>query len=230
MSSIIHFTNTFKKFRNILLESSFRLHYCRESFYLGESLSSAAVHPMVSFSEHIVKNIDQKTITYGRYGLGLKKEWVTKKKLHPVLYIDSHSHIAQALSVLLKARRKRVTIELAPNVKMAIMTIKCFTKNARGYNSYYNRPNFNFRLEREWRYVPTKSEINNNLISRTRRIYNKDPDYYNQKLFDFPLKFQIADIEYLFVKTEKQRSDLIKEFGFNKNVIKISGWRTELII
>lgn len=189
MASIIHFTKEFETLKSILTESSFRLRYCREQFYLGNKPSSSAVHPMVSFSNQVLKSIDKKNITYGKFGIGLKKRWVETKKLHPVLYIDRNSHLANALSDLLEARRKNAKTELAPHVKLSIMTIKCFTKNAIGYNSYFKVHNFNFRVEKEWRYVPTKSGIGGNLISQTKRLYDKRPDYYNQKLNNFPLHF-----------------------------------------
>jgi hypothetical protein len=157
MGSVIHFTEKFNTLKSILSEYSFRLYYCREVFYLGDEISSSAVHPMVSFSEQVVRNINSKNITYGKFGIGLRKEWIEKKKLHPVLYLDRNSHVAKALSDLLKARRKKAEIELAAHVRLSIMAIKCFTKNAVGFNSYFKMDNFNFRAEKEWRYVPTNS-------------------------------------------------------------------------
>jgi len=226
MSSIIHFTDDFKILSNIIKERSFRLFYCREVFYLADKVSSSAVHPMVSFSEQVIKSIDKRTITYGKFGIGLKKEWVEKMKLHPVLYLDRDSYVAKALADLLKARRKNAIVELAPHVKLSIITIKCFTKNAIGYNSYFNLENFNFKAEKEWRYVPQKSDIGNNLVSQTKRLYDKRPGYYNTKLEKFSLKFTFNDIEHIFVETSKQRAELVHTFGLSKNIIKISNWKT----
>mgnify|MGYP003574867465 CR=1 FL=1 len=228
MASTIHFTKKFETLKSILTESSFRLKYCREQFYLGDKLSSSAVHPMVSFSNQVLKSIDKKNITYGRYGIGLKKSWVEKKKLHPVLYIDRNSHLANALVDLLRARRKNARIELAPHVKLSIITIKCFTKNIIGYNSYFKINDFNFRVEKEWRYVPTKSDIGGSLISQTKKLYDERPDYYNRKLNDFPLQFTAEDIECIFVETEKQRSIIAENFGIAKSIIKLSKWSTDL--
>ena len=154
MSSIIHFTKTFDTLKSILAENSFRLFYCREVLYIGNKVASSAVHPMVSFSEQAIKTINKKNITYGKFGLGLKQTWVTKHRLHPVLYFDKNSHVADALTDLLKARRKNAKSELASHVKVSIMTIKCFTKNAVGYNSFFDIKDFNFRAEKEWRWCP----------------------------------------------------------------------------
>ncbi|MBK9301266.1 MAG: hypothetical protein IPN14_11835 [Bacteroidetes bacterium] len=227
MKSIIHFTSEFETLKTIICSSSLRLFYCKEDFYLGNKKASSAVHPMVSFSECIVKTIDKKKITYGKFGIGFKKAWTVKNKLHPVLYVDNNSLIANSLADLLVARRKNATTQLAPNIRLAIMTIKCFTKNANGYNSYFNVDDFDFKSENEWRYVPTKKQIDGNLISQTKSKYLENPDYYNNKLKEYSLKFSLEDIEYLFVSTEQQRQTILKLISIDKDKIKISKWTTQ---
>lgn len=228
MSSIIHFTKKFETLKSILSEKSFRLKYCREVFYLGDKVASSAVHPMVSFSEQSVRNINKKHITYGKFGVGMSRNWVSSKKLHPVLYLDKNSMVANALTLLLKARRKNAETQLTEQVRFSIMTIKCFTKNAIGYNSYLNKIDFNFKAEKEWRFIPTKAAINGNLISQTKKIYDKRPDFYNDKLKKYPLKFDERDIEYVFVENKTQREEISKLFNIDKSRILISKWSTEL--
>lgn len=227
MKSIIHFTSEFETLKTIINSSSLRLFYCKEDFCLGDRKVSSAVHPMVSFSEHIIKTIDKKKITYGKFGIGFKKTWVVKNKLHTVLYVDKNSLIANSLTDLLVARRKNAKTQLAPNVRLAIMTIKCFTKNANGYNSYFNVSDFDFKSENEWRYVPTKKQIDGKLISQTKSKYLAEPDYYNNQLKDYPLKFRVSDIEYIFVATEQQRQIISNLISIDKDKIKISKWSTQ---
>ena len=108
------------------------------------------------------------------------------------------------------------------------MTIKCFTKNAVGYNSYFEMGNFNFKAEKEWRYVPKKSDIGENLISRTKKKYDERPNFYNSKLEKYPLRFTRKDIEWVFVQTIQERNEISQAFGIDKAMIKISGWTTQL--
>lgn len=227
MSSIIHFTGEYDNLKSILSERAFRLKYCREVFYMDKSIVSSAVHPMVSFSEQSLKSLHKKKITYGKFGIAMKKAWVSAKKLHPVLYLDGNSTVANALALLLKARRKNANTQLAPQVRLSIMTIKCFIKNASGYNSYFRQNNFDFKSEKEWRYVPTKTDISNNLISQTKSRYENRPNYYNDKLEKFPLRFRSSDIEYLFVETEKQRTEISETFKIDKRIILLSKWGLE---
>lgn len=228
MRHIIHFTSKFDSLKKIIASSSIRLFYCKEEFYLGNERISSAAHPMVCFSEFNVKTIDNRHITYGKYGIALSKKWVDKHKIHPVLYIDKNSLIAKSLADLLKARRQNATVQLAPNVRLSIMTIKCFTKNSIGYNSYFDINDFDFKSENEWRYVPTKTQIGNNLISQSRSKYLKKQDYYNDKLLDYPLTFSEGDIEYIFVATEKEKRIVQNLVSLDSKRIKIANWSTEL--
>ncbi len=228
MRHIIHFTSKFDRLKSIIMSSSLRLFYCKEEFYLGDKMVSSAAHPMISFSEYNVSTINNRRITYGKYGIAFTKDWIDRHKIHPVLYIDNNSLIAKALADLLKARRKKASIKLTSNIKLSIMTIKCFTKNSVGYNSYFNLKNFNFKSENEWRYVPTKKQIGNNLISQSRSEYLEKQDFYNNKLIGYPLTFSKEDIDYIFVASEKQKLDIHKLILIDNKRIKISKWKTEL--
>lgn len=226
MKSIIHFTSEFETLKAIINSTSLRLFYCKEDFYLGKKMASSAVHPMVSFSEYTIETIDSEKITYGKFGIAFKKSWVIEKKLHPVLYVDKNSLIASSLADLLTARRKNAKTQLTPKIKLAIMTIKCFTKNAIGYNSYFKTENFDFKSENEWRYVPTKDQIKGKLISQSKSIYLTKPEYYNDKLKDYSLKFIIPDIEYIFVSNNLQKRTIEQLNLIPKDKIKISNWTT----
>jgi len=157
----------------------------------------------------------------------MKKKWVRKNRIHPVLYIDKNSQLAIALSDLLKARRSKTEGKLPDLVRHSIMTIKCFTKNTKGYNSFFNAADFNFKDEKEWRYVPTKEQISGHLISESRRRYERNPDQYNDKLRKFPLAFEFADIQLVFVETEMQREEIVSAFPIDPDIIHISKWGTE---
>ena len=227
MKSIIHFTSEFETLKTIIKSLSLRVFYCKEDFYLGENKVSSAVHPMISFSEHVVKAINNKNITYGKFGIAFTNSWINKNKIHQVLYIEKNSLVAKSLAELLKARRKNAKEQLSPKVRLSIMTIKCFTKNSRGYNSYFGINDYDFKSENEWRYVPTKRQIDGKPISLSKSNYLADPDFYNDALKSYPLKFSANDIEYIFVSTEKQKNIIERLIKVDKERIKISEWSTQ---
>lgn len=228
MKQIIHFTPCFDKFKSIIESKSLHLHYCKEDFCIGDKTISRAVHPMVSFSEYDISTIDNENITYGRFGVAFSREWVGKYKIHQVLYIERDSILANSLAYLLIARRKNATKQLSSKVKLSIMTIKCFTKNSRGYNSHWAIHDFDFKSENEWRYVPTKEQIDGNLISQDRRKFKGNENSYNEKLVNYPMRFSANDIEFLFVKTQEQIDEILKLISISRERVRISSWKTEL--
>ncbi len=228
MKYVIHFTSDFDKLKSIIASLSLRLHYCKEEFCLGDKKVSNAAHSLISFSEYDIATIDREIITYGKFGIAFTKSWVDTHKIHPVLYIDKNSVVANSLADLLIARRKNAATQLSPNIRLSIMTIKCFTKNAKGYNSKLKKYDFDFRGENEWRFVPTKKQIGGRLISQDRSKYIAKQDYYNKQLEKYPLTFTVNDIEYIFIQTQKQLVEVEKILSINSQKIKISKWKTKL--
>jgi len=223
---IIHATGTLEALKSILSSSSLRLSYSKEDFCIGRQKISSAAHPMVCFCQHDFKELNIKTITYGRYGIAFSTEWALKKRISPVLYIDGNSLAAKGLATLLRSRQNKIKQKLPKHLRLPIMEIKCFTKNVRGYNSYLQKDNFDFKNENEWRYVPRKSEIGGNLISQNQSTFLKNPDRYNAKLLSYPLKFNASDIEIVFVATKDEVVQISREFSLDSSKIQVSRWKT----
>jgi len=225
MRVVIHFTSSYQTLKSIVESSSLKLFYCKEDFYSVDKAVSRAVHPMVCFSEYNVSTINKRYITYGNYGIAFTKSWIQKNKIHPVLYIDKNSLVAKSLADLLKARRKNAKIQLAAHVRLSIITIKCFIKNSTGFNSKFRIKNFDFKGENEWRYVPTKKQIENNLISQSISKYLKRKAFYNNKLENYSLLFTKDDIEHIFVVNNMQKKEIHELLSIDSNKIKISNWK-----
>jgi len=223
---IIHATSSLGVLKSILRSSSLRLSYCKEDFRMGPRSVSSAAHPMVCFCQYDADELARKTITYGSYGIAFSTDWALRKGISPVLYVDGNSLAAKGLATLLKARRNRASSTLPGRLRLAIIEIKCFTKNVRGYNEYLGRRDFDFSQENEWRYVPRKSDIGGNLISQNRRAYLKNPDRHNAKLLPYPLKFRASDIEVIFVAERPEIADISDELSIKSNTIQVSSWKT----
>jgi hypothetical protein len=196
-SVLIHATNSIKKLKAILSSSSLRLSYSKEDFCIGSKKISSAAHPMVCFCEIKKDRLNYEVITYGKYGVAFSKQWGLKRRVSPVLYVDDNSLAAKGIATLLKARQNKENI-IPSHLRLPIMEIKCFTKNVRGYNSFFDKSNFDFKSENEWRYVPRKSDIDNNLISQNQSTYIKNPDKYNEKLIPYSLQFKLSEIDTIY--------------------------------
>ncbi len=222
---IIHATRKYETLKSILQTLSLRLSYSKEDFCIGAKKVSSAVHPMVCFCQHQLDELNNKKITYGKYGIAFSTDWALQNRISPVLYIDGKSLAAKGLATLLRARRNKEKV-IPKRLRLPIMEIKCFTKNVRGYNSYLKKDNFDFKNENEWRYVPRKSDIGGNLISQKQTTYLKNPDRYNKKLLSYPLKFKISDIKMIFVAKDSQIKKLSNDFSIDSDKIIVSTWKT----
>lgn len=176
---------------------------------------------MVSFSAFSDDELKGKVVTYGGYGIGLTKGWASKQGLSPVNYIDTNSPAAQGLNALLRARQTGL---IPSNLRLPIIQLKCFTKHATGFNSYFKEANFNFEAEREWRFVPSKTQIGGNLISENFSTYKNNKEKYNKRLEKYPLPFSYEDVSYVYVKTEVERQEIIQITGLPERKLKIKLW------
>jgi len=208
-NSIIHYTKSYEVLTTILKEG-LKIKYCLEELSLNGGGSFAA-HPMVSFCDIPLSDSKQHFATYGKYGIGLSKEWAIKNCINPVIYIDKNSHFALTINKLLKERRKSNT-KLSENLKTEILRIKSYAKN---YSETLHRnsiktPDFRFYDEREWRLVPSDEILNGAPFSVSRKFYLKNKAKYNKKLSGIRIKFEPVDISYIIVENTKQIRQMTK--------------------
>lgn len=92
-NSLFHFNNSIDTLAAIL-KSKFYGSYCKEHFEFGE-LEYTIYVPKISFCDILEETIGRFT-SYGKYCIGLSKEWGELKRLNPVLYIEKNSIIAES--------------------------------------------------------------------------------------------------------------------------------------
>ena len=208
-NSIIHYTKSFKALTSILAEG-FRIKYCSEILRLGTNSQSRAAHPMVSFCDIPLSDSTQHFKAYGKYGIGLSKQWAVKNRVNPVIYIDDQSLIANSIYELINERRNKKS-NLTAKQKREILQIKSYAKNYSGplKRGGIDVPDYKFYDEREWRLVPDKETLNNNKFSIGLKYYEKNKEKYNNKLSRCRLRFQAEDISYIIVKKTSQIPKMI---------------------
>lgn len=225
--NIIHFTNKLDYLIDILNSGGFKLAYCGEIFNVNGRRISSAAHPMVCFSGYSENDLKNRNVTYGRYGIQMKQSWVQSKKVTPVLYVDESSQVALSLGKLLKARQGREQFKLPDELRLPIIQLKCFTKNARGYNSYFKIHNFPFHEENEWRFVPTIAELKDAKLSQNLSTYMKSKVKHQLDLSGHKLDFSLDDIELIYVQHEYEIHQISMLVG-STPPIKVSPWTTDL--
>jgi hypothetical protein len=90
--TLFHFT-TEQNLKSILREN-FKVSYARERIHGGTKKKEFAV-PMVSFSALRLSELKQNIGTYGKFGIGMTKEWAVRNGLNPVMYASRESFFTE---------------------------------------------------------------------------------------------------------------------------------------
>lgn len=175
---------------------------------------------MVSFCDIPLSLVYRHMTKYGNYGIGMSKDWAERNMLNPVLYLRRGSQTTRILNDVLNVVVKDVKgvrklgIEIESLTKLRDLLINfftftkpfdCLTKDVK-ITKYYD--------EREWRYVPDPSSYDGVKIILKETQF-KDPllSEENEKLKKAKLRFEPSDINYIIIKEETERLDLLEEIG-----------------
>lgn len=220
-NSLFHFTSK-KKYLKDILENGFWPRYCRE--YGWGNIDFAI--PMVCFCDIPLTQVLDHTSTYGQYGLGLNRKWITSNRsITPVHYIKNDSEIFSHINRLLKKIQDGES--LTDDEYHCLM----FAKKVSG-NEKYRTKNIQKKLfynEREWRYASYKklglSPSDYIILIDKDEEFDANPPSLNT--FNNRINIDTSDIQYILIPKESNRKDMIKTImgikKFNNNQI------TELI-
>lgn len=216
---LFHFTDKEALYK--ILSSDFKVSYARE-IIISPSYRRELGVPMVSFCDlklsELSKFIED---DYGRYGIGLKKEWAYRKNICPVMYMSRAATMTDKLIEGIDGIFNQMTklnsmneLEDANNNYENILNMYRYIKNYDGeLRRPGHEPNFNYRFadDKEWRYVPPfLSEgvwplVPMNLIdtSEKKRVLNSQAAH-------LILDFTPDDIQYLIVQNDYEINELIE--------------------
>jgi len=246
-----HFTDKIENVINIL-ENEFRPHFCPEDLNiitpdLGSRPELEFAIPMVCFCDIPLSQARVHMKTYGRYGIGLSKEWGKRNKISPMLYVHENSAIIFGVRKMLEKvfdffSKDYVHFDIKPtniltnikdiaNVFDELQWIMSFIKPYEGKlwrNGKYTSDKIRFYDEREWRFVPKLPE---EFLPRilTKAEYSDQNQKYsaNEKLKEITaLKFEPSDIKYIIVYKESEIIPIINEIErikskYNEDQIKL---------
>lgn len=213
LNSVIHYPQTIDNLKGILSEG-FRVKYCLEKV-----TGVPVAFPMVSFCDIPLSDALSHSENYGKFAIGLSKEWAVENNLNPVLYISDNSFLDQQF----RTQSDRLNQEFR-NGKVndrfwlkQFNSLLSFVKSVQGTRmkdgilcdvNQYN--------EREWRYVPTEDQlkavsidgfpINFQIYGPT---YQHNKDKINNYLRALRLKFQPKDISHIIVSDVDHAKQII---------------------
>lgn len=115
--------------------------------------------PMVCFTDIPIELADTHRKTYGRYGIGMKKEWGIRNGLNPINYIVKGSAEYMAFNHLQNVIVNN-TLELVggerdhPKMVKLMEAVMNFSGFLKEYSSKLDLDEKPYYDEREWRYLP----------------------------------------------------------------------------
>ncbi|SIS80244.1 Putative abortive phage resistance protein AbiGi, antitoxin [Kaistella chaponensis] len=217
-TTLFHFTDKDGLYK--ILTSNFKVSYAREKICGPNSEREFAV-PMVSFCD--IKMADLKYFVekdYGKFGIGLTKEWANRNSLNPVMYINQHCDIADRFNNGLASVYQTLgSNSLTTKGYHNLINTYRYMKNYEGdlIRDQKITKNYRFADEREWRYVPPFEEIGvEPFVAKTSIETKERKTFYNRKIDHLRLYFQPEDIKYLIVENEDDILKLIEHLRFAK--------------
>jgi hypothetical protein len=219
-SSLFHFTKSLDRLQGIL-KNHFLPHFSLEDLTWLHPDVGAWAFPMVCFCDIPLSRIDEHVKFYGRYGIGLKREWAVKSKLNPVFYVSRDTTIGSNFHHTLKAviaadqkakeradqEKKEHNKEIWLRGLQVLGYMKPLNGSVQVGEKTYEK---DFYLENEWRYCPLPVKGQQPVISRK---FFEDKDRRKQQEDEIqaaePLSFTSDDVRYIFVPTDADIPPLV---------------------
>jgi hypothetical protein len=218
--TLFHFT----KKENLLgiLENEFYPRYSLEEFKINRTQFKLGI-PMVSFCDIPLGLIQEHINDYGRYGIGMSKDWAKRKGLNPVLYLDENSELSCLINSALKVKSEDIKAMMELGIKIEsetelyrnLLKILRYSKIIEGS---FKRNGIDrvkkFYDEREWRYVPDNIIYNSRyLVVREDEFKGPLLEHENEMLKKAKLSFEPNDINYIIIEDESEREDILENIN-----------------
>lgn len=208
-SCLIHFTQDKESLLGIL-ESNFKVYNCKESISFSDKVSDFRI-PMVSFCDIPLSQIKEHISKYGKYGIGLTKEWGIRKRLNPVLYIAKKSFIAESYSTAFIHFIKDENPDNFSDEQKALIDVIRYIKNYEGTLTRKSQTTKNYRFsdEREWRYVPPVDEDCEMIVSESWYEVPENKKEMDARLNPLKLSFDPNDIKYIIIDNDSEINEFV---------------------
>ena len=226
---LFHFTPKLSHLLSIIeigFKPKFNLEYAHYSD-LFERPAHLNPVPMVCFCDIPLHLVDDHSSKYGKYAIGLTKEWGSRNGLSPVIYVHGNSRLADSIGAMTNSfsSYKSEMIGSDGDISLAMM-ITMYGKGLRAFSCYLKQyenyedvefpfhgkvrrfPKGRFYEEREWRYVPMSVDPMDLFfpiqyfddVVKTQAI--------QKKLEVHKLGFELTDIRYIIVEQMDEKDQV----------------------
>lgn len=198
-NTLFHFTKDLDTIKNILSDGLFWPIYCIE-YDKGPNVDGTFnAFPMVCFCDIPLSQISEHLSDYGKYGIGINKQW-GKEKISPITYYNHKDAIMRSLY-----DRISPTIKEKDRILWLSLLKRYYGKTwSSSRRKYYNKVLYN---EQEWRYIPRNIKVSD-LCKRVKELDDFKAKDESAHLKKEGLCFTPDVIKYIFVESKEDLSEL----------------------
>lgn len=231
-NTLFHSSKKFEFLKSIITEGGFK------ASYGDEIIDSHEVKTlMVSFS-NVALFESESQINYGKYAIGLTKDWGVKKGLEPVFYTYENSLNGSSFmeNVIISGRMKVRECKDKQDLDDKMTIIFDNSINSLKYLKPYHVKNqkgqeFIAYNDREWRFVYKEGEYNPLIFKKNFLTGEANNDYEKHELFKKPytkeivLEYDLEDLKFIIVDKVIQKKTiyhlLFRKYGKEKTMAAI---------
>lgn len=230
-NELFHFTNKYDYIKSIL-NDKFKPFFCVEdiSYMYEEGRNMTLAYPMVCFCDIPLERIAVHRENYGKYGIGLKKEWGMENELSIVNYSHNRSIKSSANRILVDYNERKcrgLMDDLSHNFRIAFSILLMVTKPYEGrvfnkVDGTWSESKVRFYNEREWRFIPlidslrwylALDEFSGSYDDFYKAFKEEEPKIQEK----YNLNFTVDDITHIFLKDRSEKEKLLNDIRGNYN-------------
>ncbi|MBS1537662.1 MAG: hypothetical protein JST20_07945 [Bacteroidetes bacterium] len=202
--SIFHFIKRRDWLLRILKEKSFKARYVYEElpdiqFHVGIPMKCFCDIPLGVIKKHLSH--------YGKFGIGISKEFAKRNTLSPVIYVHQKS------DTMLRYLRSIKKTEFVKNRDSLLPYFKLDETFSNGSDG--RKLTKRLYDEREWRWIPKEPKFEDFTNFTEEEIRNERLEIVNEELEKdknkYILPFEYSDITYIFVQQENDVDNVIEQ-------------------
>lgn len=244
-SSLFHYTTSIDVLYSILAQGLIP-NYCYEDLSYTQNPNRGIGVPMVSFCDIPLSKTRLFVERYGKYAVGLTKEWAEGKRINPILYAkDENILISLNFQKAIEKRfadelkehgcdERHVSFDLTPGPKPQIAAfLNCINAHSANQSihgmikKYYGEYDGNIQVnyeENEWRYLVEDTEStpwfwNKIGYDEWRGDRNATPKPEpSEALIKHKLQFTTKDVAFIIVSKEQEVSDMVNFLSRMDNI------------
>jgi hypothetical protein len=197
--------------------------------YLGIEGLDKVAFPMSCFCDIHLNKLVPHMKNYGRYGIGLSKEWGIRKGIQPIHYINKNSTLRRDFGRVFNNSMKTEQANEREKYKEYnnyLLSDLLFMKPIEGKMMINNKGEYahrNFHDEKEWRFVPEFENVDTELplVIPQNQMNHHSYMLHSNGIYQQPqlwLKFELDVIKYIIVASNNDRRELL-EFIIKNRIV-----------